>query len=62
MTDDGALTPRGHNVMAHTPMKRFGQPSDLLGAVLWLLNDEQAGFVTGITVPVDGGFLASSGV
>ncbi len=62
MTEDGGLTARGQTVMAHTPMKRFGEPPDLVGAVLWLLNDEQARFVTGITVPVDGGFLASSGV
>ena len=48
--------------MAHTPLKRFGEAQDLLGAVCWLLNDEQAAFVTGITIPVDGGFLASSGV
>jgi hypothetical protein len=62
MTEDGGLTPRGQNVMAHTPMKRFGEAPDLLGAVCWLLNDDEAGFVTGITVAVDGGFLASSGV
>lgn len=62
MDDRGGLTARGQNVMAHTPMKRFGEARDLLGAVCWLLDDESAGFVTGITVPVDGGFLASSGV
>lgn len=62
MTEDGGLTARGQNVMSHTPMKRFGDAGDLLGAVCWLLDDRQAAFVTGITVPVDGGFLASSGV
>jgi len=62
MTEDGGLTARGQNVMAHTPMKRFGEAADLLGSVCWLLNEEQAGFVTGITVAVDGGFAASSGV
>jgi len=62
MTDDGGLTARGQNVMAHTPMKRFGDAQDLLGTVCWLLDDERAAFVTGITVPVDGGFSASSGV
>lgn len=62
MTGDGGLTARGQTVMAHTPMKRFGEAPDLLGAVLWLLNHEQSSFVTGITVPVDGGFSASSGV
>lgn len=58
----GTLTGRGQNVMAHTPLARFGEPDDLLGCVRWLLNHEDAAFVTGITVPVDGGFLASSGV
>jgi NAD(P)-dependent dehydrogenase (short-subunit alcohol dehydrogenase family) len=58
----GAPTQRGQNVMAHTPMKRFGEAEDLLGCVCWLLNGEQAKFVTGITVSVDGGFLASAGV
>jgi len=43
-------------------MKRFGEAPDLLGAVCWLLDDERAAFVTGITVAVDGGFSASSGV
>ena len=62
MTPEGGLSARGENVMAHTPMGRFGEARDLLGCVCWLLNDEQAAFVTGITVPVDGGFLASSGV
>ena len=62
MTPEGGLTARGENVMRHTPMGQFGEARDLLGCVLWLLNDEQAAFVTGITVPVDGGFLAASGV
>lgn len=62
MTGDGGLTARGETVMAHTPMKRFGEAPDLLGAVLWLLNEEQAGFVTGVTLPVDGGFSIASGV
>lgn len=62
MTEGDGLTARGQNVMSHTPMKRFGDARDLLGAVCWLLDDRQAAFVTGITVPVDGGFLASSGV
>jgi len=61
-TPDGGLSARGENVMAHTPLGRFGEAKELLGCVRWLLNDEQAAFVTGITVPVDGGFLAASGV
>lgn len=62
MTPDGGLTARGQNVMGHTPLKRFGDAKELLGCVCWLLDDEKAGFVTGATIPVDGGFLASSGV
>ena len=59
---DGSLTPRGQTIMAHTPMGRFGDPRDLLGALLWLVSDEGAAFVTGVVVPVDGGFSAFSGV
>ena len=62
MTPDGGLSPRGEQVMHHTPAGRFGEASDLLGCVNWLLDDAQSSFVTGITVPVDGGFLASAGV
>ena len=61
-TPEGGLTARGEQVMAHTPAGRFGEAKELLGCVDWLLDDEKAGFVTGITVPVDGGFLASAGV
>jgi len=57
----GELTPRGQSIIAHTPMGRFGEPQDLLGAVLWLLSPASA-FVTGIVVPVDGGFSAFGGV
>ncbi len=57
----GQLTPRGQSIIAHTPMARFGKPEDLLGAVLWLLSPASA-FVTGIVVPIDGGFSAYSGV
>lgn len=62
MNADGSLSTRGQNIMNHTPFRRFGNADELVGAVLWLLNDEQAGFVTGVTVPVDGGFLASPGI
>ena len=55
------LTERGQIVIAHTPAGRFGEPEDLLGTVLWLLSPG-AGFVTGVVVPVDGGFSAFSGV
>jgi NAD(P)-dependent dehydrogenase (short-subunit alcohol dehydrogenase family) len=59
--DSGELTPRGRTIIEHTPMDRFGDPEDLLGTVLWLLSPASA-FVTGIVVPVDGGFSAFSGV
>ncbi|HEX2521346.1 MAG TPA: SDR family oxidoreductase, partial [Terriglobia bacterium] len=59
--DTGQLTARGQSIMNHTPMGRFGQPEDLLGAALWLLSPASA-FVTGIVVPIDGGFSAFSGV
>lgn len=59
--ETGALTQRGKTILAHTPMGRFGEPADLIGAVHWLLSPASA-FVTGIVVPVDGGFSAFSGV
>ena len=62
MTPDGGFSARGQQVIAHTPMGRFGEADELLGCVNWLLDDEKSGFVTGITVPVDGGFLSSAGV
>ncbi len=63
LTDEktGQLTQRGSTIMSHTPMGRFGDPSDLCGTLLWLVSDASA-FVTGIVVPVDGGFSAFSGV
>jgi NAD(P)-dependent dehydrogenase (short-subunit alcohol dehydrogenase family) len=63
LTDEatGELTPRGKTIIEHTPMGRFGDPEDLLGTMLWLLSPG-AQFVTGIVVPVDGGFSAFSGV
>ena len=59
--ETGGLTARGKKIMDHTPMGRFGKPEDLLGAVLWLLSPASE-FVTGIVLPVDGGFSAYSGV
>lgn len=63
LTDEatGELTTRGQTIIAHTPMGRFGSPEDLLGAVLWLLSPASA-FVTGVIIPIDGGFSAFSGV
>lgn len=60
--EDGTPTPRTGKILAATPQKRFGEVSDLLGTLLWLVSDEASGFVTGVVVPVDGGFNAYSGV
>ncbi len=59
--ETGDLTPRGQTIIDHTPMARFGGPEELLGTVLWLLSPASA-FVSGVIVPVDGGFSAFSGV
>ena len=63
LTDEksGELTARGKSIIDHTPMARFGNPEDLFGAVLWLLSPASA-FITGVIVPIDGGFSAYSGV
>lgn len=55
----GEFSPRGHKVIAHTPMGRFGQPDDLIGTLVWLLSDASS-FVTGVVVPIDGGFSSYS--
>ena len=62
LTPEGGLSPRGEQIVAHTPMARFGEAKELLGTLKWLVDNEASGFVTGITVPVDGGFLACSGL
>ncbi len=59
--DTGELTPRGQQILDHSPLGRYGTPEDLLGAVQWLVSPASA-FVTGIVVPIDGGFSAYSGV
>ena len=61
LNHDGSLTARGQQIIDHTPMGRFGNADELLGTVLWLLSPASQ-FVTGIIVPVDGGFSAFSGV
>ncbi|MDP4188682.1 MAG: SDR family oxidoreductase [Bacteroidota bacterium] len=63
MTDEktGELTPRGHRIIAGTPMGKFGEPEDLQGTVLYLLSNISS-FVTGVVIPIDGGFNAYSGV
>ncbi|MCE5327351.1 MAG: SDR family oxidoreductase [Planctomycetaceae bacterium] len=57
----GQATARGQQILAHTPMARYGEPADLIGTLVWLISDASK-FVTGIVVPVDGGFSAYSGV
>ncbi len=63
LTDEqtGDLTTRGQQILDHTPAGRFGDPEDLLGTVLWLISPAAA-FVTGVVVPIDGGYNAYSGV
>ncbi|PWG78760.1 SDR family oxidoreductase [Pararcticibacter amylolyticus] len=58
---DGSLTDRGNTILSHTPMGRFGTPDDLTGTLLWLCGEGSA-FVTGVVIPIDGGFSAFSGV
>lgn len=58
---DGTPTDRGRSILAHTPMGRFGEPDDLIGTAVWLASDA-ARFVTGVVVPVDGGYAAFGGV
>lgn len=60
--DDGTPTARTGKILAATPMNRFGEPEELLGALLFLLNGQAASFITGVVLPVDGGFSAYSGV
>ncbi|MGG2071871.1 SDR family oxidoreductase [Lysinibacillus irui] len=62
LTEDGSLTTRSEKIITATPQKRFGKPQDLLGTLLFLADDTYSAFVTGVTIPVDGGFMAYSGV
>lgn len=62
LKEDGSYNERAEHIMYHTPMHRWGKAEELVGCVNWLLDDERAGFVTGITVPVDGGFLSNAGL
>lgn len=61
LDESGNLTPRGESIIAHTPMGRFGDPDELIGVCVWL-SSEASKFVTGIVIPIDGGFNAYSGV
>lgn len=60
--EDGSLTPRSDKILSHTPLGRFGVPADLTGALLFLCDEAYSGFITGVILPVDGGFSAFSGV
>ena len=59
---DGQYSERGANIIHHTPMKKFGEAGELIGCMNWLIDDKASGFVTGATIPVDGGFLSSTGI
>ncbi len=60
--EDGSLTPRSEKILNHTPLGRFGTPEDLTGALLFLADESYSAFVTGVILPIDGGFAAYSGV
>ena len=59
---DGTFNSRAKKILEHTPMGRFGQPDDLIGTLLWLIDEKASGFVNGVVIPIDGGFSAYSGV
>lgn len=59
---DGSMTKRGETIIAHTPMGHYGKPEDLVGALLFLVDNNAAGFVDGVVLPIDGAFSAFSGV
>ena len=61
-TPEGGFTDRGQSIVDHTPFRRFGEAPELIGTMNWFIDDDASGFVTGVTVPVDGGFLSSSGI
>ena len=60
--EDGSLTPRSEKIISHTPMGRFGTPEDLSGALAFFCDESYSGFITGVVLPIDGGFNAYSGV
>ena len=60
--EDGTPTARTNKILSGTPMGRFGKTEELMGTLLYLLNEEASGFVNGVVIPVDGGFSAYSGV
>lgn len=60
--EDGSLSPRSEKIIGHTPLGRFGTPEDLTGSLLFLADEQYSGFITGVILPVDGGFASYSGV
>lgn len=62
LNEDGSFTERAEKILSQTPMERFGKPEELIGTLLWLVDNKASGFVNGITVPVDGGFSSYAGV
>ncbi|MFZ5966883.1 MAG: SDR family oxidoreductase [Bacillota bacterium] len=62
LDENGSFTDRAQKIISQTPMERFGEAEELIGTLLWLVDYKASGFVNGITVPVDGGFSAYSGV
>ena len=62
LKEDGSYTERSNKIIKGTPMRKFGEPEQLLGTLLFLADETYSSFITGITVPVDGGFMAYSGV
>ncbi len=60
--EDGSLSPRSEKILGHTPLGRFGTPEDLTGSLLFLADETYSGFITGVILPVDGGFASYSGV
>ena len=60
--DDGTPTARTGKILAGTPMGRFGETEELIGATLFLMSEEASGFVDGVVIPIDGGYAAYSGV
>ncbi len=62
LNEDGSYTPRSQKILRNTPMNRFGEKEEIIGACKFLLNDNDASFITGVVIPIDGGFSAYSGV
>jgi NAD(P)-dependent dehydrogenase (short-subunit alcohol dehydrogenase family) len=62
LNEDGTFKARAEKIINHTPMRRFGQPEELIGTLLWLIDEKASSFVNGVVIPVDGGFSAYSGV